>query len=64
MLRDVEQFKTKMGKIEGAGDVGDRLVELIQAKSVVAEQASTTRSASGSAPKEQSGEEGSTSETS
>lgn len=61
MLRDVEQFKTKMSKIEGSGDLGERLVELIQAKSVTA-QASNNGTATGPS-KDQPGEEGSTSGT-
>ena len=60
MLRDAEQFQTKMGKIEGAGDLGERLVQLAQAKSVT-EQASTEKASS---PSKEQGEEESTSGTS
>ncbi|KAH7310321.1 Vps54-like protein-domain-containing protein [Rhexocercosporidium sp. MPI-PUGE-AT-0058] len=34
MLRDVEHFKTKIGSLDGAGDAGDYLVNLVKAKSV------------------------------
>lgn len=60
MLRDAEQFKTKMGKIEGAGDLGERLIELAKAKSVT-EQASTGKASS---PSNEHVEEGSNSGTS
>lgn len=60
MLRDAEQFKTKMGKIEGAGDLGERLIELAKAKSVT-DQASTGKASN---PSNEHGEEGSNSGTS
>lgn len=34
MHRDAEYYNSKMSKIEGSGDLGDRLIELAQAKSV------------------------------
>ncbi|KAK0130165.1 hypothetical protein ONS96_000688 [Cadophora gregata f. sp. sojae] len=34
MLRDAEHFKTKIGGLDGAGDAGDYLVKLVNAKSV------------------------------
>lgn len=32
LQRDAEQFRSKIGKIEGSGDLGDKLVELSKAK--------------------------------
>ena len=32
MQNDAEHFRAKMGKIEGSGNLGERLVELVQAK--------------------------------
>lgn len=32
MQNDVEHFKTKMNKIAGSDDLGDRLLELVKAK--------------------------------
>lgn len=34
MRRDAEHFDSKMSKIEGSGDLGERLIELAQAKRV------------------------------
>lgn len=34
MLRDTEHFKTKIGSLDGAGDAGDYLVNLVKAKNV------------------------------
>ena len=34
MLRDAEFFKSRMSKIDGAGDIGDRLVDIVNAKAV------------------------------
>lgn len=36
MLADIEHFRTKLGKINGAGEVGDKLLELVQAKTTAA----------------------------
>ena len=35
MLRDTEFFKSRICKIDGAGDIGDYLVNIVNAKSVV-----------------------------
>ncbi|KLJ11101.1 hypothetical protein EMPG_13621 [Blastomyces silverae] len=35
MIADVEYFKAKIDKIDGSGDLGDHLVEIVRAKSVV-----------------------------
>lgn len=34
MLRDAEHFKSKIGALDGAGDAGDYLVRLVNAKIV------------------------------
>ncbi len=34
MLRDAEYFKTKIGGLEGSGDVGDYLVNLVKEKDI------------------------------
>ena len=34
MLRDVEYFKTRIGGLDGAGDAGDYIVNLVKEKSV------------------------------
>jgi vacuolar protein sorting-associated protein 54 len=34
MLRDAEFFKTRIGGLDGAGDAGDYIVNLVKAKSV------------------------------
>lgn len=37
MLADVDHFRTKLSKIDGASDVGDKLLEIVQAKQVADE---------------------------
>jgi len=34
MLRDAEHFKSKIGGLDGAGDAGDYIVDLVKLKSV------------------------------
>ena len=34
MLRDAEYFKTRIGGLDGAGDAGDYIVNLVKEKSV------------------------------
>lgn len=34
MLRDTEFFKSRISKIDGAGDIGDFLVNIVTAKAV------------------------------
>lgn len=36
MINDIELFRAKLGKIYGAAALGDKLLELVQAKSVSA----------------------------
>ncbi|KAJ5919617.1 Vacuolar protein sorting-associated protein 54 [Penicillium verhagenii] len=36
MKTDIEHFRSKLGKIDGAGVLGDKLLQLVQAKSVAA----------------------------
>ena len=35
MEADVEHFRAKLGKIDGAGNLGDKLLELVQAKPII-----------------------------
>lgn len=58
MQRDAEHFRSKMGKIEGAGDLGDRLVELAQAKTVSAETTPATGGTSSSSTSNSTKEKG------
>ena len=37
MLRDTEFFKSRISKIDGAGNIGDRLVNIVNAKTVAEE---------------------------
>lgn len=37
MLADVDHFRTKLSKIDGASDVSDKLLEIVQAKQVADE---------------------------
>lgn len=36
MLNDIEHFRAKLGKIAGAGDLGDKLLEIVEDKAVAA----------------------------
>jgi vacuolar protein sorting-associated protein 54 len=38
MLSDAEYFKSKMGKIDGSGDLGDTLIQVINAKTIISEK--------------------------
>ncbi|PCH08081.1 Vacuolar protein sorting-associated protein 54 [Penicillium occitanis (nom. inval.)] len=38
MLSDVEYFKSKMGKIDGSGDLGDTLIQVVNAKTILPEK--------------------------
>lgn len=66
MLRDAEFFKTRIGGLEGAGDAGDYIVNLVKEKSVpkavvpetVPAAANTNgKTSSGSAPSSKAEEE-------
>lgn len=37
MLADVDHFRTKLSKIDGASKVGDKLLDIVQAKKVTEE---------------------------
>lgn len=32
MLRDAEQFRTRLSKLDGAGDIGDHIVSIVDSK--------------------------------
>ena len=40
MLSDVEYFKSKMDKIHGSGDLGDTLIQVVNAKTIIPEKTS------------------------
>ena len=44
MLRDVELFKSRISKLDGAGDLGDYLVKLVSDKAVIHEEEPCARS--------------------
>jgi vacuolar protein sorting-associated protein 54 len=46
LLRDAELFKTKLSKLEGAGEVGTLLVNIVQEKSVTQTPVKTVTEAS------------------
>lgn len=58
MQRDAEYFQTKMDKIEGSGELGKRLLELVQAKNV---ESGSTREGSNSLKKSEDGSKSGTS---
>ena len=39
MLRDAEFFRSRLGKLDGAGDIGDYVVSIVNAKAVAAQAA-------------------------
>lgn len=47
MLEDIEHFRAKLGKIEGASKVGDKLLELVNAKPIVAASSSEKTESAG-----------------
>lgn len=42
MLSDAEYFKSKMGKIDGSGDLGDTLIQVVNAKTILPEKDSAS----------------------
>lgn len=52
MRKDIDYFNSKMGKIEGSGDLGTRLLELVNAKTT----SSDAKPAETPQSKEQDGE--------
>lgn len=46
MRKDIEYFNSKLSKIEGSGDLGNRLLELVDAKTVATQQPTETPSES------------------
>ena len=46
MRKDVEYFSSKMGKIDGFGDLGTRLLELVNGKTTASDDKSTETSES------------------
>lgn len=61
MQRDAEYFQTKMDKIEGSGELGKRLLELVQAKNV---ESGSTRGRPNSPKKSEDSSKSGTSNTS
>jgi vacuolar protein sorting-associated protein 54 len=51
MLTDVEYFNTKIGKIDGSGDLGDHLIQVVKAKTITPDpNGSATSSSTPPAP--------------
>ncbi|KAJ5831810.1 Vacuolar protein sorting-associated protein 54 [Penicillium riverlandense] len=46
MQTDVEHFRSKLGKISGAGDLGDQLLELVNAKTIASGESEKSEPAS------------------
>jgi vacuolar protein sorting-associated protein 54 len=44
LLRDAKLFDTKLGQIDGAGNTGSYLIQLIEAKAVVVQRESEEKS--------------------
>ena len=55
MLRDADCFRSRLNKLEGAGDLGEHLVNIVQTKSV-AEQPTTASADSSNPNKDSSGQ--------
>lgn len=55
LQRDAEYFQSKLSKIDGFGDLGERLLELVKQKSIATEaqepSSTETEEAKGSSPK-------------
>ena len=43
MLADVEYFNSRISKLEGAGDLGEHLINTVQAKPIVSEPGAAQR---------------------
>ena len=50
LKRDAEYLQTKLGKIDGFGDLGQRLVELVKQKKIATESKDATDSSGKSSP--------------
>jgi hypothetical protein len=52
MLADAEYFNSRMSKLEGAGDLGEQVVNIIRAKAIVsgAKRSSIEKPQEGKAP--------------
>ena len=62
MLRDAELFRSRLSKLDGATDIGDNIVDIVNSK-VVPERivpAESEASSTEAAPEEPEGEEGQT----
>lgn len=49
MLRDAELFRSRLGKLDGAADVGDHIVNIVNSKVVAEKGAAATESKPASA---------------
>ncbi|KAL1963964.1 hypothetical protein VTN77DRAFT_7639 [Rasamsonia byssochlamydoides] len=59
MLADVEFFKSKISKIDGSGDLGDHLIQVVQAKTITPENSSAGSSQPSDKPQvSETGEKG------
>ena len=59
MQADVEHFRTKLSKIEGASEVGDKLLEVVQAKTVANANTDGPEKSETSSEKQQDQDDGS-----
>ena len=59
MMRDIEFFQTKLGKIDGFGGAGDALMTIVKAKEVQAAPAATEQAAESTATSEETTNEAS-----
>ena len=53
MLRDVELFQARIGKLEGASELGDYLVTIVRGKPIAAEQKAAAPGAAAELEQEQ-----------
>lgn len=59
MQADIEHFRAKLDKIDGAGDLGDKLLELVQAKPIAAAASEAEKPEPASETKDQDQDQGS-----
>lgn len=54
LLRDAEFFKSRITKLEGAADLGDSIIKMVNSKTVAEEPKSPTITASAEKPADES----------
>jgi hypothetical protein len=53
MLADVEYFNSRISKLEGAGDLGGHVVNVVQAKAIISESGAAAKRSSIEKPQEE-----------